>query len=154
MVNRNKVASIAEEYLQDTDLFLVEIKVSRTNKVQVAIDGDQGVKISDCVALSRHILTFFDRDQEDFELEVSSVGVGSPLVLPRQYRNNIGRQIAIARKENDRVRGKLAEVNDQGIVVERVLPKVNKKKQQEPMEANLFIPFEDIELAKITPSFK
>lgn len=153
MINKSKVASIVEEYLQDSSLFLVDISVSRGNKVLVSIDGDQGVQISDCVALSRHILTFFDRDQEDFELEVSSVGVGTPLVLPRQYHNNIGRSIAIERSNDNRLRGKLLAVQPDGILVERVLPK-DKKKLKEPLEAEVFIPFEEIVQAKIQPSFK
>jgi ribosome maturation factor RimP len=154
MINRNKVASVAEEYLQDTDKFLVEVNVSRTNKVVVLIDGDSGVKIEDCVALSRHILSFFDRDQEDFELEVSSVGVGSALQLPRQYRNNIGRSINITRQGDTRLRGKLLEVNETGITIEKVLPKESRKKLKDTDEAREFIPFSEITLAKIQPSFK
>lgn len=154
MIDRNKVASIVEEYLIDTDMFLVEVNVSRSNKVVVAIDGDQGVKIADCALLSRHITSFFDRDQEDFELEVSSVGVGSHLVLPRQYRNNIGRDIAITRNEDTRLRGKLLEVTADGIIVERVMPKVSKKKQELQEDPKVFVPFEQITLAKIQPSFK
>jgi ribosome maturation factor RimP len=154
MIDKSKVAAIVEEYFQDTDKFLVEIKISRTNKVQVAIDGDNGINISDCARLSRHIESFFDRDSEDFELEVSSVGVGSPLVMLRQYRNNIGRSLSLMLADNRKVKGKLLEVTPEGVSIERDAPKSGKKKKEGDDDPKVFIPFADITLAKVQPSFK
>lgn len=153
MIDKKKLTGIINDYLGDGDLFLVTAKVNPRNKVMVFIDGDSGVSISDCAKLSRHIESFFDRDQEDYELDVSSVGVGSPLQIYRQYRNNIGRMIAVMVRDNQKISGKLIEVNQDGIVVEKEATKKAKKKE-EAADPKVTLLFEEIQEAKIVPSFK
>ncbi len=157
MVNEKHIASIVDDYLEGSDQFVVSIRVTPQKKIMVHIDGDQGVTIDDCVKLSRHIEHQLDRDEEDFELEVSSVGVGHPLQLPRQYRNNIGRRLALLDVHDKRVKGKLAGVEPNGITIERDKPTKAKKKKKEPetdADAPVFIPFEDIKEAKVQVSFR
>ncbi len=159
MIDKNKIIAIVNEFLEGTDLFLVKVSVSTQNKVSVYLDGDNGVKIEDCVRLSRHIESFFDRDREDYQLEVSSVGVGTPLTLLRQYRNNIGRNIAVLDSDNQKTRGKLLEATPEGITLEKEPSKSGKKKKQketaEPAkDSKVFIPFDQIKEAKIQVSFK
>ncbi len=130
MVNEKHIASIVDDYLEGSDQFVVGIRVTPQKKIMVHIDGDQGVTIDDCVKLSRHIEHQLDRDEEDFELEVSSVGVGHPLQLPRQYRNNIGRRLAILDVHDKRIKGKLAGVEHNGITMEKDKPTKAKKKKK------------------------
>jgi ribosome maturation factor RimP len=153
MIDKKKLTGVINDYLIDSDNFLVGVSVSTRNKVMVFIDGDKGVSISDCVRLSRHIESFFDREHEDYELDVSSVGIGSPLQMNRQYRNNIGRMIAVSVRDSKKVKGKLVEVKEDGIVVEKEKPKKAKSKE-EPEDAKVVILFEDIQEAKIVPLFK
>ena len=73
MIAKELIAAIAEEYLADTPLSLVKVKVSKDNDIDVTITReDAGVTIDDCVALSRHIESKLDRDKEDFSLTVGS----------------------------------------------------------------------------------
>ncbi len=157
MITEKHIASLVETFLEGSDQFVVSIRVTPQNKILVHIDGDQGVTIDDCVKLSRHIEQQLDRDKEDFELEVSSVGVGHPLQLPRQYRNNIGRRLAILDVHDKRVKGKLAQVDAGGITLEKDKPTKAKKKKKEPetdADASIYIPFEDIREAKVQVSFR
>jgi ribosome maturation factor RimP len=71
MINNSTVRQLAEEHLADTDIFLVDITVSATNKISVYIDRDENIVIKDCLGLSRHIEGNLDREIEDYELEVS-----------------------------------------------------------------------------------
>ncbi len=157
MIDKELVKKIVDEYLVGGHVFLVSLKVSRQNQISVFLDGDNGVTIQDCSKLSRHIESQFNRDREDFELQVSSVGVGQPLLLTRQYKNNVGRRLAISTEGNQRIKGKLTEVSEQGITIEKDKADKGKKKKKEPdtdTEAIVFVPFDQLLEAKVQVSFK
>ncbi len=147
MIDKLKIQGIVEDFFQDSDKFLVEVKITPQNKIMVFIDGDNDITISDCADLSKHIETFFDRDKEDFDLEVSSAGVGKPLQVFRQYLKNIGRNIVVSTPDNKKLYGKLTRVEKNGIEIELF----NKKTSKE--EKNKFIFFKEIREAKIKAVF-
>lgn len=155
MIDRDKLTDTINDFLLNSDKFVVEVKVSSRNKVSVFIDGDNGVAISDCVALSRHIESKLDREMEDFELEVSSVGLGSPLILGRQYRNNIGRFITVFFHDDTKVRGKLVDVSEDAIRIEKEVVKKGKKQKNIVTSPDdiMEIAFPDIREAKIMPAY-
>jgi ribosome maturation factor RimP len=156
MINREKLAETIQEHLEGSDKFLVDLKVNpRNNKILVLLDGDTGVSIKDCVKLSRHIESVFDRDQEDYDLEVSSAGIGTPLTMTRQYRLNLGRLIQLQLADDRKIRGKLAEILDNGIRIEPESPKKGKKKKNPDTDPENLITvlFTDILEAKIQPSY-
>ena len=75
MITRQTIETIVQEFLEKTDLSLVEVSVSEDNDIEVTITREAGVSIDDCVALSRHIESRLDRDKEDFSLMVGSAGI-------------------------------------------------------------------------------
>jgi len=125
MIDKEVVLGIIKEKLDGSDLFLVDLRIGKDNKISVFIDGDNGVKIQDCINLSRVIEGNLDREVEDFELSVYSSGVGEPLLLKRQYTKNIGRKIAITTNDDERFEGELVKVDEEKILV-RLLPKRKK----------------------------
>lgn len=155
MIDKEKIIGIVNEYLGDGEQFLIEVKVSSRNKVSVFIDGDNGVQISDCAALSRHIETFFDREKEDFELDVSSVGIGTPLQTTRQFYNNCGRMISLIIKDEKTLKGRLSNVQEGGIFVEAQIIKKGKKRKNPLTDSEnpVFVSFADITEAKIVPLY-
>ena len=70
MLSKKIIGQVVEKFIAGTDKFLVDIKVSSTNVIDVFVDGDQGISISECVEISRHLEKTFDREQEDYELEI------------------------------------------------------------------------------------
>ena len=129
MIDKEKVQSVVSQELEGTDLFLVDLKIGKDNKISVFIDGDNGVTIQNCIDLSRKIESNFDREVEDFELSVFSSGVGEPLKLNRQYKKNIGRNIeVITNEEGEKIVGELLIVDEEKIVV-----KVQPKKKKDPI---------------------
>lgn len=129
MIDKEKVQSVVNRELEGTDLFLVDLKIGKDNKISVFIDGDNGVTIQNCIDLSRKIESNFDREVEDFELSVFSSGVGEPLKLNRQYKKNIGRNIeVITNEEGEKIVGELLMVDEEKIVV-----KVQPKKKKDPI---------------------
>ena len=98
-------------------LFLIDFKVTPDNGVKIVIDGDEGVRLKDCVELSRAIEHNLDREEYDFSLEVTSAGATAPIVNPRQYLKNIGRKLSV-RTAEEQFEGNLSEADDKRIVLE------------------------------------
>lgn len=118
MIDKNKVQQCVEEWIQDKEYFLVEVSVDKSNKVIVEIDNKEGVWIDDCCDLSRFIEEHFDRDVEDFELEVGSAGIGQPFKVMQQYENNIGNKVEVLTEENKKLIGKLTAVTPESITID------------------------------------
>ncbi len=109
----DKVKELLQAYFDTrTNLFLIQLDVN-DNNIKVVIDGDDGVTVDDCVAVSRSVEHNLDRDELDFALEVTSAGATSPLTAPRQYSKHIGRTLQVKTIENEKYEGTLSFSNDE-----------------------------------------
>ena len=93
MIDKNIVRDLVNQWLEDKEYFLVDVEVSADDKIVVEIDHADGVWIEDCVELSRFIVDHLSRDDEDYELEVGSAGLGQPFKVEQQYLNFIGKDV-------------------------------------------------------------
>jgi len=146
MIDKLYVLDVIDKSLSGTDKFLVDLKISADNRINVAIDGDNGITIDDCIELSRAIENSLDRDEEDFELNVASAGLDSPLKMKRQYKKNIGRDLTVVTFEGDSFEGQLITADDENISLK--LPG-KKNAALEPVT----IPYSEINTAKIVIKF-
>ena len=150
-MDKVKILELVKTKLEGSDKFLVDLHISGDNRINVSIDGDNGITIDDCIELSRFIEGNLNRDEEDFELNVASAGIDTPLKLKRQYVKNIGRCINVTTIDGEKAEGTLLEVSENQIVVE---PSNRRKKKKEQVEdENVVIPFEQIKVAKIVVKF-
>lgn len=133
MIDREKLTAVIEEGMQGTDLFLVDITISRDNNIVVEIDSDTRVDIDQCVELSRRVESRFNRDEEDYELEIGSAGLTSPLRVERQYRKNIGGEVEVLTIDGRKLRGTLTAADSEGFVVE-VTSRVKAPGAKRPVE--------------------
>lgn len=117
MIDKKVVKGLVEEWLQGKEYFLVDVEVSKDDKIVVEIDHVDGVWIEDCVELSKYIESRLNRDEEDYELEVGSAGLGQPFKVPQQYINFIGKEVEVLDVDGKKVKGILKEVNDNSFVV-------------------------------------
>ena len=99
MIDKNKLSKIVKAYLEGKSNYLVEVKIAPGNIITVEIDDDEGVNIDDCVALSQHIESKFDRNTEDYELTVTSVGLTAPFKTLRQYKKFEGKEVEVLTKK-------------------------------------------------------
>ena len=120
MIAKQNVAEIVDQWLADKEYFLVDVSVSSDNRIVVEIDHAEGVWIDDCVELSRFIEASLNRDEEDYELEVGSAGIGQPFKVLQQYVNHIGKEVEVLAKDGKKYRGVLtrAEQDDFSITVQ------------------------------------
>lgn len=151
---QDKVEKLLKEAFQENNsLFLIDLDITKDNKILVVIDGDKGVSVDDCIAVSRKIEHNLDRDEEDFSLEVSSAGVSQPLQLERQYRKNLGRKLKVT-TNNEKIEATLTEANQDGIKLNwkaREPKPVGKGKRTVKKEAVL--PYDEIVDAKVMITF-
>ncbi|MEP6931802.1 MAG: ribosome assembly cofactor RimP, partial [Flavobacterium sp.] len=117
MTFKEKVNTLITEALQDKpSIFLIDLSISDSFKISVGLDGDNGVALQDCIDISRAVENNLDREEQDFSLEVASVGVGSPLKMTRQYKKNIGRTLIVT-TNSEKIEAELVEANDVFIIL-------------------------------------
>ncbi|HSR38403.1 MAG TPA: ribosome assembly cofactor RimP [Phnomibacter sp.] len=133
-------------------VFLVQVKIKPTNNVKVFVDGDNGITIENCIKLNRKLYAQLEEagmyPDGDFSLEVSSPGVGEPLLLHRQYSKNIGRLLEVKTVEGAVHTGKLISAEESAIALE-----VTSGKGKKAVTQTLSIPFENIKEASVQIQF-
>ena len=154
MAFKEKVFRLLEEGLQEKpSIFLIDLTITDSYKIIVTLDGDNGVQLQDCIDVSRTLENNLDREEQDFSLEVASVGVGSPLKMVRQYIKNIGRTL-IVKLASETIEAELVEVTDNFITLSwqaREPKKIGKGK--ETVQKTLELPYSDIKEAIVTVTF-
>ncbi len=155
MISEERIRELVEKSLQSSASFIAGVRITSANRITVLLDNDlQGISISDCVEVSRSVEAGLNRDEEDFELEVSSAGIGEPFLIARQYKKNLGKQVQVLTREGKKITGKLVEASDNGIVVEEKYKErlEGKKKRQIVVQQNN-LDFENIKETKLVLSF-
>lgn len=117
MIDRQALSDFVEQKLKDTGCFLTDVKVTPDNQITVEIDSMNAVDIDECVSLTRAIEAEFDRDKEDYGLEVGSAGLTSPLRVPRQYEKHIGHDVEVLTNDGRKIHGMLKEADAEGFTV-------------------------------------
>ena len=132
MTDKNIVKNLVDQWLEGKDYFLVDIEISRDNKIVVEIDHADGVWIEDCVELSRFIEDHLDREAEDFELEVGSAGFGQPFKVAQQYVNFVGKEVEVLDADGKKYKGVLKGVDgrDFTVTVQEKVKEEGKKRPQ------------------------
>ena len=114
MIDKKLVESVVNEWLADKDYFLVDLSVSSDDSIVVVIDHAEGVWIEDCADLSRFIESHLNRDEEDFELEVGSAGLGQPFRVRKQWEIHVGKTVETQTRDGHKYQGVLTAVSDDG----------------------------------------
>ncbi|MBO5780314.1 MAG: ribosome assembly cofactor RimP [Muribaculaceae bacterium] len=118
MIDKEKLVKTVEEAIAGTDMFIVDIKVSKNNEIVVEIDSMSSLDIDTCVAISHRIEAEFDRDVEDYQLEVGSAGLTAPFTVKQQYLKNVGNEVEVVTRDGRKFYGTLTEVADETFTVE------------------------------------
>lgn len=112
MIDKQQIKAALEEELAGTDGFIVDLNVTPDNRITVEIDSLTGVDIDECVRLTRAIEARFDRDVEDYELEVGSAGLTAPFTVRGQYEKNVGKDVAILTADGRKLYGRLISLGE------------------------------------------
>jgi ribosome maturation factor RimP len=112
----------------------------------VEIDHADGVWIEDCADLSRFIEARVSREEEDYELEVGSAGLGQPFKILRQYEIHVGKQVETQTKDGKKHRGTLLSVDKEGFELGE-MQKVKEEGKKRPVNKEVTIRFAFDEVA-------
>lgn len=117
MIDKEKLTAFINDQLKETAYFLTDLKITPQNEITVEIDGSGAVDIDECISLTRAIESAFDRDEEDYELEVGSAGLTSPLKDPRQYAKHIGHDVEVLTADGRKLHGMLRAADPEGFTL-------------------------------------
>jgi Uncharacterized protein conserved in bacteria len=148
MIMPDKIIRLTEDVLTG-DQFIVSVEVSPTNVIMVTLDSEKGISIDDCIKISRHIENNLDREEEDFELQVSSSGLGQPLKVFRQYVKNTGKEVEVIHKNGEKKKGILKNVYETSFELEyEEKEKVEGQKRKQVVIHSRKFTFDEIKTVK------
>ncbi len=155
MISKDTVRSIVEEWLDGKEYFLVDIEISPDDRIVVEIDHADGVWIEDCVELSRFIEDHLSRDEEDYELEVGSAGLGQPFKVAQQYHCFVGKDVEVLDADGKKYKGVLKAVdgNDFTVTVQEK-QKVEGKKRPQLVDTDHTFQMDKVKYTKYLINFK
>ena len=120
---------------------------SRSTKITIYIDHENGIDIENCVAVSKLISLTLDRDifpVEAYSLEVSSPGLDRKLILKEHYDKYIGKIIKLKLKDKmdnrKNYKGELIERIENTITIAQNNQKIN-------------IKLDAIDICRLVPNF-
>ncbi len=151
MIQKETIEQIVAEFLAHRgDIFLVDVKISKDNDIEVIIEIDNGfLTLDDCAEISRFIESKLDREEEDFSLTVGSAGLSTPFKVLRQYQKAIDSEIELILKTGGHFKGILVAVSDKEITfVRKISEKVAGQKKKEIREVAETYTFDQIKSAK------
>jgi len=157
MISKTKVLELIDERFAELDngLFLVELTISKENAIKIEIDKHEGgVSVKDCMAVSRNVEHNLDREEQDFELHVSSAGIDRPLRVLAQYVKNIGRTVEALMNDGTVKEGILKGATDNEIEIETSrVQKIEGTKKKETIVEQFVLPLNTIKETKIVITF-
>ena len=148
MITKDQITELANEALENSDRFVVDITVSKSNVINVYIDADSSVTIDHCVELSRFIEGRLDREVEDYELSVSSAGIDYPLLKHRQLNKYVEKELEILSNEGVKKVYKLVSFNEEKIEVQEATIKMLGKLRKTTYGSSIELSFSDIKEIK------
>jgi ribosome maturation factor RimP len=154
MIEKAKIEKLVEEHISGTGLFLVAVKISAAGKITVLADTKEGITIDECASISRLIEKNFNREEEDYELQVSSPGLEMPFLVKQQYYKSEGKRIEVTDTEGMKYFGILRNVTDGGFELESQVKSKNREKSKSPELKELSFNYDQVKSAREVVTFK
>jgi ribosome maturation factor RimP len=125
-MKESQIAGVLTPILAQFGLELEAVEIIPAGKrrlLRVVVDGDgpegTGPLLDEIAEASKAASAALDRadviGNAAYTLEVTSRGVGRPLELPRHWRRNTGRLVAVRLSEGDTITGRIVSNTDDGV---------------------------------------
>jgi len=154
MITVEYIKSLLLKKIEGTGIFLVEVIVRQGNIITVYLDKPDGISMDECADINRFLNVNLDRDIEDYELEVSSPGIGVAFKVREQYIKNIGKDVEVTINNGNKLTGKLLSFSDQEIEMEVLSKDEADHKSRKLIPRNIKININTIKATKSIVSFK
>jgi ribosome maturation factor RimP len=150
MIDKGRIENLVKEFTGGTGLFLVAVKISSAGKITILADKKEGITIDECGSISRFIEKNLNRDEEDYELQVSSPGLYMPFLVNEQYYKSEGKKVEVINKEGEKYSGLLKNVTDGGFEIETEVRVKGKSKEKKELSFN----YDQVKSTREVVSFK
>ncbi len=154
MIIPEHIRSLVLKKIKGTGIFLVDVNVGPGNTILVHLDTPEGISISECADVNHYLNEVISRDIEDYDLVVSSPGLGSPLKVKEQYSKNLGKDIEVILKNGNKLIGKLLDYTGQELVIEVLKKDILDKKKKRLISEKIILECSTIKSTKSIISFK
>lgn len=115
------VAALISEPLLALGLDLEAVELTPAGKrrvLRIAVDTDGGPTLDDVAEATRAVSNVLDDSdvmgELPYTLEVTSRGIDRPLTLPRHWRRNVDRLVAVVLTDGAELTGRIASSDDAG----------------------------------------
>lgn len=150
MIDKNKIEEIVKEFMKGTGLFLVSVKAGNGNRIAVLADRKEGITIDECAAIHRHIENNLNREEEDYELQVSSPGLDMPFMVIEQYLKNEGKKVEVTDNDGIKYTGILKNVTAGGFELEAEVKVKGKTRELKEVSFN----FDQVKTTRVILTIK
>lgn len=150
MIDKNRIEGIIKEHIRGTDIFLVSVKVSSANRITVLADKKNGITIDECVAIHRYLENALNRDEEDYEMQVSSPGLDLPFLVLEQYLKNEGKKVEVTDTDGTKYSGILKNITSGGFELDTEVKVKGKQKEIKELSFN----FDQVKSTRIVLTIK
>jgi ribosome maturation factor RimP len=126
MSGATRVREVVEPGLAAAGFDVEDVAVRAAGKrqlVQIVVDRDGGITLDDVADATRVASAALDEADPlhgAYVLEVTSPGVDRPLTLPRHWRRNVGRLVAVRRSDGSVLNGRVTAAADDAAEVDGV----------------------------------
>jgi len=148
-----RIGQLLELRFESSPFFIVELKPTPTNRVQIFVDKDENITSGDCVKIFKYLKKNLEEEgvwHENLFLEVSSPGMSKPFKVRRQYKKNRGRYIIVQMLDGNKKEGILKGVLENEIIIDEY---IQEKKKKKPIVQEITIPFNLIKEVKKKVTF-
>lgn len=158
MINKRRVEELVNERIEELDkgLFIVSLNVSASNVISVELDKESGgVSVEDCMSVSRNVEHNLDREEQDFELNVSSAGLDRPFRVLKQYLKNVGRDVKVKLNDGGKVEGTLVKAEEGSFTIQTSRKeRIEGKKKKETIIEDHSFTYSEVKETKVVIKFK
>ena len=149
MIDKKELTVVVEKALEDTNMFLVDLTVSKDNTIDVQLDSMQSITIDDCIAVNNAVHEAFDQDVEDYELTVGSYSLTEPFKVVKQYLKNLGQEVEVLTAAGKKLKGTLMSADgEQFTIAVATKTKIEGKKRPEVVDVEHTFKYDEIKYTK------
>lgn len=155
MLNKDNISNLIDNYINENNLFIVDITISADNDIEIIIDSFNTVTLDNCTKISRIIDQNVDREMFDYSLTVSSSGLDMPLKILKQYQKYIDKEVSIVFKTGKKIVAKLLSASEERIEIEYTSKvKIEGQKKSQPITVKESFLLNEIKSTKPFINFK
>lgn len=141
MIQKQEIIDLVDQFLlvTESESYVIDITISRDDQIVITLDNDEAIDIDECAALSQYLGEHLGEALDDYDMEVGSAGLSSPLRTLRQYAKFEGDEMEVLMRDGRKLVGTLGAADEEGFdlswitmekVTDPVTGKTSKKKQE------------------------